>query len=268
MLFIALASSSAHAVEHVEGFEDGVIDDRWWEVDTKGGCEIEAVSEPTRSGSFALRLRSTLNSRCELVHWPHDRLFQWFRREPYDEHRWYGFSIFLPEGREIGPADQNEIVAQWHASDDPWFFEPGGRGPPLALRVQGTRWRITHGWDAQLRSEPGVKSGHDLWTGRVQYGTWHDWVFHVVWSISDEGLIEVWKDGEQVARYRGPTAYNDLRGVYLKVGSYHPRGADQVMYLDEFRTGGDQSLMSPLMRKSTETARAGSAGGEPAQARP
>jgi hypothetical protein len=145
-------------------------------------------------------------------------------------------SFFLPADRALGVPGKNEVVLQWHASADPWFLEAGGRGPPLALRLQENRWRITFGWDADLRSTPGTKAKSLLWDEPAGLGQWTDWVFSVVWSHDDTGRTDIWRNGERVVKYRGPNAYNDLRGVYLKLGSYHPR-ADQVVYVDDFRVG-------------------------------
>lgn len=245
-------SLPAYAFEHVDGFEAGIIDESWWLIDKDEDCRIDVAEGKARYGSLAVRFQAKRDSRCELVHWPSSRWFQWLRREPYKTSRWYGFSVYLPEDRPPGDRGRNEVIAQWHASDDPWFFEPGGRGPPLALRIQENRWRITYGWDADLRSRPGVKAYHLFWEGAAQLGEWTDWVFHVVWDPHGNGLLRIWKNGNLLGEHQGPIGYNDLRGVYLKLGSYHPR-ADQVVYLDEVRVGGERAIVEPLLDRDSES---------------
>lgn len=250
---LSMPLSALATFEHVEGFEGGVIDPKWWEIDTRGPCDMQMVSSPVRRGESALRFDAGEGARCEIVHWPRERFLQWFRREPYHRDRWYGFSIYLPADRNLGDPERNEVVAQWHGSGDVWFFEPGGRGPPLALRIQGRLWRITFGSDSDLRSEPGVKTADVLWTGPTELGTWTDWVFHVVWSHEGDGVTEVWKNGEKVAEHFGPNAFNDLRGVYMKLGSYHPR-ADQRLVLDEVRVGNTREIVLPLLGPASDNA--------------
>ena len=77
-----------------------------------------------------------------------------------------------------------------------------------------------------------------MWTAPYTTGRWTDWVFHVRWSHRGDGLTEVLQNGKLVARREGPNAYNDLRGVYLKLGNYHP-GRARTVYLDEVRIGGE-----------------------------
>jgi hypothetical protein len=235
-IFAWFARTNSAPLPHLEGFESGIIDPLWWHDDVKGECSIDVVSGPARTGTQSVRFTAGIGARCEIVHWPRTRLLQWLHREPFDEPRWYAMSIYLPRDRAPGLAGRNEVVAQWHASGDVWLFETGGRGPPLALRIQENRWRITSGSDPNFRSSPGNKAKRLLWEGPAALGQWTDWLFHVVWSYREGGRTEIWKDGQKLVTYVGPNAYNDLRGVYLKLGSYHPR-ADQVVYLDDVRVG-------------------------------
>ena len=69
------------------------------------------------------------------------------------------------------------------------------------------------------------------WAGRVETGRWIDWTIRVVWSYKDDGITEIWRDSELMMQRSGPNTYNDLRGVYLKLGLYHPTD-DQIIFLD------------------------------------
>ena len=51
---------------------------------------------------------------------------------------------------------------------------------------------------------------------------WTDWVVHARWSFRDDGLLEIWKDGEKIIEQHGPNTYNDQRGMYFKIGIYKP----------------------------------------------
>lgn len=219
------------AETYSNGFESGVISEKEWQIDIDGECSIEAVTDLVREGKYSARFKSGDGARCEILPRVYKNFLTDQLREPFDEDRWYGFSTYLPEGWEFN--DRNEVLAQWHSSRDVIFGEKGGRGPPLALRILRDKWRLTHGWDGDLLSKPGAKAIYPLWVDTIETGIWIDWVFHVRWSYKKEGegIIEVWKNGEKIVSYKGPNTYNDIRGVYLKVGSYHPR-QNRTLYFD------------------------------------
>jgi hypothetical protein len=86
-------------------------------------------------------------------------------------------------------------------------------------------------------------------------GKWVDWVFHVKWSWHDDGLVEVWKDGDLVGAKKGPNCANDVKGPQTAFGVYKwpwkvngPGSGsclsslvERLIYVDEFRVGGAKS---------------------------
>ena len=237
IVFVALVCTAFGVFDPPVGPFEGEFDspeinlDKW-QVDDSGACAFERVSEPVRSGSFALRIDSQSRARCEVLPWVGSTILGRQQREPFNRDRWYAFSVFLPGDWEPNPA--NEVIAQWHSSKDVFFGEEGGRGPPLALRIVGREWRLTAGYDADLLSQPGAKASRIVARRALRTRRWVDWVFRVRWSWKDNGITEVWMDGEPVYSKVGPNAYFDLRGVYLKLGSYHP-GQPRTVYLDRVR---------------------------------
>ena len=219
-------------------FESGVINEQQqWLIDSKKECSITVDSSMARAGSSSARFESGSGARCEILPWFYSNFISRQLREPYDEDRWYAFSVYLEEDWEYN--ENNEVIAQWHASKDVFLKEPSGRGPPLALRILGNVWRITYGWDSDFRSKEGAKAIYPLWVGDIEPGKWTDWVFHVRWTRwGKDGLVQVWKDDVMIANYEGPIGYNDIRGNYLKLGSYHPR-TERLVYIDEVRVGDE-----------------------------
>ena len=184
---------------------------------------------------MAVKIEAAVDSRCELIPRLYPPILGKFFREPFDRERWYRFSVFvesLGEAPQYGDLSYNTIVAQWHSSPDPFLRKESGRGPPLALRIYNGTWGFTYGSDANFRSVPDKSRASNWhWVGEVQRGRWTDWTIRVIWSYENSGLTEIWKDAQLVMRRSGPNAFNDLRGVYLKLGLYHPT-ADQTIYLD------------------------------------
>ena len=199
-------------------------------------CVFATTSREVRHGKLALEIRGPEGARCEIVPKLYSALQTKFRREPFDNERWYRFSVYVEELGEAGiPKDlgDNTIVAQWHSSPDRLPRKEAGRGPPLALRIFDGEWGITYGWDSDLTSDPRYLANNWQWVGPVEIGRWIDWSFRVIWShdLDSDGVTEVWKDGDVVMQRVGPNTFNDIRGVYLKLGLYHPT-ADQVILLD------------------------------------
>jgi len=161
---------------------------------------------------------------------------------------WYSFSIFLPTN--YAPDGVWEIVAQWHGAPD---FNLGEtwRNPVMALSTTDGRWGLVNRWDpkrntfANGKKVYGGSKAYDL--GPYRRGEWTDWVMHVKWSYKSDGLLEVWQNGKQVIRQKGPNAFNDAKGPYFKMGIYKgwknpDRPSDAVsrrlLYHDEFRMAG------------------------------
>lgn len=224
----------AAAADFFDDFESGSLPDARWQRDSQGGCEMQVQSAEVGGGQHALRMDAATDSRCEVVPRMYEGFFEWFQNEPFGEERWYRFKTYLA-GPWV-PQEKNEVLAQWHGNRDKLIGENDGRGPPLAIRIYGDQFRITSGWDAAFYSKRRWIARNPLWVAPVVTDRWLAWTFEVVWSWEDDGLVKVWLDGELIVDYRGPTTYNDLRGVYLKLGPYHP-AHPRVFYLDDVALG-------------------------------
>ena len=75
-------------------------------------------------------------------------------------------------------------------------------------------------------------------------GQWSDYRFIIRFSPGPSGLIQGWRNGEQVVNYHGPTAYeeNEQTGYdrpsafYFKMGLYRDLMPEPMtIYLDEYR---------------------------------
>lgn len=124
------------------------------------------------------------------------------------------------------PSPQRVLVTQWHGANDFFLLEPG-RFPPMELAIQGRDWVVFKAWDARWRSKDdgyGNTQGRRL-IGTVPFepGKEVDWRFDVRWSTGADGFVRAYKDGRLVVDDRGPNAFNDLVGPYMKFGVYVPQ---------------------------------------------
>jgi hypothetical protein len=168
-----------------------------------------ATAPPPRNGQYAARFQLdrddpivSSSKRAELSQEVPSSV-------PERIERWYGFSIYLPAANQPDPEwvqdASAEILTQWHQPDDI------GESPPLAILTLNDQWQIAQAWE-----------DFDLVTpvGNFVTGKWTDWILHVRWSSDPDGLIEAFRDGQQVFSKAGKNKYNDGRAVYMKFGIY------------------------------------------------
>lgn len=148
--------------------------------------------------------------------------------------RWYGFSIFTPTA--YVPDVNDEIITQWHGVDNT------GLEPPITLRTLNGRYYISIYYIDDSLVQQNIT--YDL--GVVVLNTWTDWVWHIKFSYTTGGYIELWKNGGKVLTYLGRNCYNEIKYPYLKFGIYkplwgsvvNPTVKNRVIFFDEVRVGG------------------------------
>jgi hypothetical protein len=60
------------------------------------------------------------------------------------------------------------------------------------------------------------------WSQPFERGKWTSWIFRTKWSLDEDGIVEVEKDGNLVFQRHGANCYNNLFAPYLKFGAYAP----------------------------------------------
>ncbi|MGD8763003.1 MAG: heparin lyase I family protein, partial [Desulfobacteraceae bacterium] len=68
---------------------------------------------------------------------------------------------------------------------------------------------------------------------------WVDMIFRIMPKASKDGMLQVWKDGNQIVGYQGPLGFRDDEDeIYFKLGLYrdHMRIPMRIIY-DRFRRG-------------------------------
>jgi len=204
--------------------------------------KTEIVTEPVRAGEHALKV--TLD-RVEHADMTNYRTDFWIRgmSEALEQHEdcWYAVSTFVPEDWQ--PDTQAELWVQWVLGKA--VSEVGG--PQLAIYVYGDGYRVRKRWG------PGRDQYENIWLGDVlaDRGCWVDWVFHVRWSPGDDGRIEVWRNGEQIATDSGRNCVGADYAPYFKFGIYKwpwKSSAEETpsvatrreVYFDEIRIADEQ----------------------------
>lgn len=142
------------------------------------------------------------------------------------------------------PPDFDAPVGLWNAFTQ--FHHSGTTGQVNVQFAVADRKRI------ELRVLGGSVSAparRDLVLARLMRGHWYDFVFHVKWSSTRAGFVEVWVNGLRVVKKSSmPTLYSG-QAVYLKHGYYRrPYGGTTVVYHDGMRRGSRLSEVADWAR--------------------
>jgi hypothetical protein len=191
---------------------------------------------------------------------------------------WYGFSIYVPTvaSELYNNGTYRDIFCQFHSERDPVDLT---KNPIATLSYYEGRWRLrwnydtAQGYDGSYTATYSHDEMYGVYSGCQKSlawnestgleggfdgdrGRWTDWVFNICWDFranSTVGKMDVWKNGQQVLRYRGPIGYNDILGPYQKVGCYPVSGQASApareVYIDAIRfadpEAGSYEMVAP-----------------------
>lgn len=173
---------------------------------------IQVVDAPGLSaGSKAARfvVKRAANSFRSEISLPHEEGFH---------ERWYAARILVPDEWVFDPLKAQDIVLQWHGIPGNW--RP--TYPNLSIAISNDGWFIKQSFGSP---QAGPTRRSERLKEPVQRGAWVSWIIHAKWSPKDDGILQIWKDGQLVFDHAGPNVYGTV-GVdytpYLKTGIYRP----------------------------------------------
>lgn len=153
---------------------------------------------------------------------------------------YYSWSLRIPDDY---PMERRwQLFAQWHDQPDEengftWKTKPP-TFPPISLRCveQKVFLQINrHDQDRWLLG-PEVP---------IEPGKWVHFLFHIKWSMNDDGFVEAWMDDTPLTPFNGtdykvyvPTIYNTT-GNYLKLGNYRHNAIEgpSTVHIDDVAVG-------------------------------
>ncbi|MBK0401912.1 polysaccharide lyase [Adhaeribacter sp. BT258] len=176
--------------------------------------------------------------------------------------RWYAFAVYFP-ANDYPYDSQQEVISQWRQRPDYHLGETAG-SPATALRVKKDRFLLDVGFTArQVAAEVDDKSRKKIDLGPVTKNAWHQFVFHFIHSYQEDGLIEVWHNGEKVLTHKGGNIYNNQVFPKWKIGLYKAsfkNGTSEVdkrvLYFDNIRVGNEHATFEQ-MSPATEFTKGG-----------
>jgi hypothetical protein len=166
---------------------------------------------------------------------------------------WYGFAHYFPSDYLVDTAP--EIVAQWAGIPD-FHLGEDWRSPNISLE------NVSDNYELAIRSsDKPVNIQGDFTVQRIPLGVipknrWVRWVFHIKFSFTSEGVVEVWQDDVQVVNLQNcNNRYNDESYPYFKFGIYkwiwkdNPASSivdKRVLYYDEVRIGNENATYNDV----------------------
>jgi len=214
--------------------------------------QFEIVTDPVRQGKYAAKttvhdgdeFRDTGGERCDL-----SRPLRQDAVEVEGRDFWYAWStMFSEDWQPLTPPDDWLVIIDWHSTYDDVCqllqIELDGNN---ALRAKMLTGDVT---GYECFSGPGTAYKHEeVIVEKITPGKWNDFIIHVYWTTSENGIVEIWHKLEGDAAF---TKVMDVSGVptlqymgdperfrapYLKLAHY--RSASQthttVLYHDGFR---------------------------------
>lgn len=215
-----------------------------WYTQDCASYSLQLSDNHSRRGTFSLR--SEIYYSDPIVNGGHRA--EILRRPETSEERWYGFSIYPPSN--YAPDPNREIVAQWHAMPD----DGETNGPCVALKTDDGQWLVTLAWDRNKISTNTSVRTKVFKISSVKRNAWTDWVFHIKFSYTSDGFVQVWKNGKRIVNYQGPCAFNDDILPYQKLGVYKgswkkgvkPAITHRVLYYDAISVADENGSYSDV----------------------
>ena len=147
---------------------------------------------------------------------------------------WYSFAVLFP-AQGFEPDNQREVINQWYQSGT----------PSASLRIKDDTLLLEYGSSPETRLRESIAN--------ITKNEWHQVVVHFVHSAFNDGLVEVWYDGEKKISKHGGNMY-DTSLPKWKIGLYKAsfkHGTSDVsrriIFFDNIRVG-DKRATYEMMR--------------------
>lgn len=207
-----------------------------------GSHSFTTVSSPSFKGNQALRLELKKGDKM-VTEGGGPRAEILFKRGLLDEIKskeaWYSFALYAPSNDYKKDRD-DEIVTQWKTNS---------LTPTASLRVMNDRFNFRVGHSSKIRTS----DWDHLDLGPVTKDQWIQFVFHIVHSDGDDGLVEIWRNGDKVGSHRGKNKYPNHPFPQWKFGIYKSSWEDgstgtskRVLFFDNIRIGNQNATYEEM----------------------
>ena len=224
-----LASSSSKFI-FFDDFENGKPFSKAHNQELGSAHSLTSVAKPNSSGNaarFELRdndpiVKGSRRSEVTIVKGSEGHI---------GKDTWYAFDLLVPN--DYKDEDDGESFNQ--------FYQDGGPSGLLFIRNGKFTWRFFI---------DGQKKDYDL--GKIEKGTWNNFVIHMVHSYGTDGLTELWLNDQMLMNVKGRNMNNKplpkwKMGIYKsKWGSQKTTVSKRVLYFDNVKVGDKSSSLADM----------------------
>jgi hypothetical protein len=126
------------------------------------------------------------------------------------QERWVGCRIYRPD------QDQFPRICMFQLGPISGSPDHPGRG---LYQIIAQRYGGVPGWSLKGFLSRVTGTDREETVGPVVLRSWDDWVMHIKVRSDDQGLIELWRNGDQMLSWTGPNAF-PLDSIPVKWGAY------------------------------------------------
>ena len=144
------------------------------------------------------------------------------------QEEWWAISVLFPDDYVYPPGPDGGVVFDFHHTGSgglPNFSIDTMPGSGMRSRGYGGAQVNGGQYGAQIADPFGASKD-------VMRNVWYNFVLHVRWSASSDGLMDGWLNGLPFQSHRGATLYAGM-SCYLKLANYHgPYGRPSSIIFD------------------------------------
>lgn len=216
IVFLIASFESQSQLKYDAGFETGTYlpwSDVNYNLNNPLSNQFQIVTSPVRQGMYAAKtivhdgdeFLDTGGERCDLEIDP-------AQREHEGDDLWYAFSEqFSSDWQNPGPPPDGDwlLIADWHSTYpnvcQPMQLETDANGVLILRMLTGN----VEGYDCFNGSGTAYEYS-EVVLPTLSPGLWNDFIFHVVWTTSNNGSVELWHLLEGETNY---TKIADLHNI-------------------------------------------------------
>ncbi|MEI7728918.1 MAG: heparin lyase I family protein [Verrucomicrobiota bacterium] len=208
----------------------------YWSTDNGDGDW--AITNP-KPGDLRFELR-----QGDIAQWDKQRSHAAERNEisnsnhkfPLEEDIWFSFGLMVEPGPKV--SSRWLVIGQLKASNDPG---DQSASPPVGQELNaGDQFRITvrTASEKPLKHNPGSKAIYV--DPAFERGRIYRLVYRIKYS-QKAGHLQVWRDGKEIANYKGPVGYVSNTGPYWKFGIYRDPAPETIaVHYYDIKFGGPE----------------------------
>lgn len=133
---------------------------------------------------------------------------------------WYWFETYIPEDW----IPDSKLATIWQVHDIADGGDNSARKPPFECLIDGSELEFASAAATGDADDTPVYRDA-LWKMPLVTGRWIQWVLRADWNYTTGGALRIWRDRRMVYNESGfRNCYNDVLGLYPKLGVYVPLG--------------------------------------------